>query len=73
MGTSLADLVNDLEQHLRGGHVVLGVAEATGGLHSTDSIDGSVDAANRPSPLWRRRANAPGRPGRQIRPVGPVY
>jgi hypothetical protein len=35
IGTSLADLVDDLEQHLHGGRVVLGVDEAAGGLHAT--------------------------------------
>src|SRR5437016_4148803 len=35
MGTSLADLIDDLEQYLSGGRVGLGVDEAAGGLHAT--------------------------------------
>jgi hypothetical protein len=38
VGTSLADLVDDLEQHLHGRRVVLGVAEAAGGLHAAGAV-----------------------------------
>jgi hypothetical protein len=38
MSTSLAELVDDLEQHLHGGRVALGVAEAAAGLHATGPV-----------------------------------
>jgi len=38
VGTSLADLVDDLEQHLHGRRTVLGVDQATGGLHATGIV-----------------------------------
>jgi len=37
----------------------------------TDSKPGPAEAAHRPEPPWPPRASGPGRPGRQIRPVGP--
>jgi hypothetical protein len=38
MSTSLAELVDDLERRLHGRRVVLGVAEAAGGLHATGPV-----------------------------------
>jgi hypothetical protein len=38
MGTSLADLVDDLERLLHGRRVVLGIDEAAGGMHATGMV-----------------------------------
>jgi hypothetical protein len=38
MSTSLAELVDDLEHHLNGGRVVLGLDEAAGGLRATGPV-----------------------------------
>jgi hypothetical protein len=38
MGTSLADLVDDLQHHLHPGQLVLGIEEAAGGLHATGLV-----------------------------------